>query len=196
MTDQRQSKSIDMKNIIKSAPKPPIYGLMAEFDNPGDLITAAHHAHKEGFRKMDAYTPYPIEELAEAIGFHKSGLPTLVLIGGILGCLGGFMMQYYINVIDYPLNIGGRPFNSWVSFIPVTFETTVLLAAFTCVLGMLGLNGLPTPYHPVFNVPRFAFASRDRFFLCIEAIDPKFDRDKTAQFLNDLKAKEVVEVAH
>ena len=185
-----------MKTFIKTKPRPPIYGLMAEFENPNDLIHAAHTAHKEGYRNMDAYSPYPIEELAEAIGFHKSGLPPLVLAGGILGCLGGYFMQYFIAVIDYPVNIGGRPLNSWVAFIPVTFEVTILLSAFAAVFGMLALNGLPTPYHPVFNVPRFAFATKDRFFLCIEAIDPKFDKEKTTQFLKDLKAREVSEVAH
>ena len=185
-----------MKTLIKTAPKPAIYGLMAEFESPGDLISAAHEAYKEGYRKMDAYSPYPIEELAEAIGFHKSGLPTIVLIGGILGCIGGYMLQYFTAVIDYPTNIGGRPLNSWVSFIPVTFEVTILLAAFGAVFGMLALNGLPTPYHPVFNVSRFAFATKDRFFLCIESYDPKFDREKTAMFLKDLKAREVTEVEH
>jgi hypothetical protein len=174
----------------------PIYGLMAEFDSPGHLVTAAHRARQAGYVKMDGYSPYPIEELSEAIGFRHTRLPLIVLIGGILGCLGGYLLQYWVSVIEYPMNIGGRPLNSWPSFIPVTFETTVLLAALAAVFGMLGLNGLPMPYHPVFNVPRFALASRDRFFLCIEAVDPKFDRETTMQFLRGLEPRSVSEVQH
>jgi hypothetical protein len=174
----------------------PIYGLMAEFDSPGDLVTAAHRARQAGYVKMDGYSPYPIEELSEAIGFRHTRLPLIVLTGGILGCLGGYLLQYWVSVIEYPMNIGGRPLNSWPSFIPVTFETTVLLAALAAVFGMLGLNGLPMPYHPVFNVPRFALASRDRFFLCIEAVDPKFDREATMQFLRGLEPRSVSEVQH
>ena len=174
----------------------PIYGLMAEFDSPGHLVTAAHRARQAGYVKMDGYSPYPIEELSEAIGFRHTRLPLIVLTGGILGCLGGYLLQYWVSVIEYPMNIGGRPLNSWPSFIPVTFETTVLLAALAAVFGMLGLNGLPMPYHPVFNVPRFALASRDRFFLCIEAVDPKFDRETTMQFLRGLEPRSVSEVQH
>jgi Alternative complex III, ActD subunit len=174
----------------------PIYGLMAEFDSPSDLVAAAHEARERGYRKMDGYSPYPIEELSEAIGFHHTRLPLIVLIGGMIGCLGGYLLQYWVSVIEYPMNIGGRPLNSWPSFIPVTFETTVLLAALAAVFGMLGLNGLPMPYHPVFNVPRFALASRDRFFLCIEAADPRFDRETTMQFLKSLGPRSVSEVQH
>jgi hypothetical protein len=173
-----------------------IYGLMAEFDEPGALVSAARKAYAEGYRQMDAYSPFPIEELSEAIGFHHTKLPLLVLIGGILGCLGGYFLQYYTSVIDFPINVGGRPYHSWPAFIPVTFETTVLMAALTAVLGMLALNGLPQPYHPVFNVPRFALASRDRFFLCIESHDPKFDRDRTWRFLDTLQPHGVSEVEH
>jgi hypothetical protein len=169
---------------------------MAEFDSPGLLVTAAHRARQAGYVKMDGYSPYPIEELSEAIGFRHTRLPLIVLTGGILGCLGGYLLQYWVSVIEYPMNIGGRPLNSWPSFIPVTFETTVLLAALAAVFGMLGLNGLPMPYHPVFNVPRFALASRDRFFLCIEAVDPKFDREATMQFLRGLEPRSVSEVQH
>jgi hypothetical protein len=169
---------------------------MAEFENPTDLVTAAHRAYEEGYRKMDAYTPFPIEELDEALGFRHTRLPLLVLIGGLIGCIGGFMLQYYTSVINYPLNIGGRPLNSWPAFIPVTFETTILCAALTAVLGMLALNGLPMPYHPVFNVPRFALATRDRFFLCIEATDPKFEREATSAFLERLIPRVVYEVEH
>ena len=171
-----------------------LYGLAAEFDDPTALVHAARRAYEEGYRRMDAYSPFPIEELSEAIGFHHSRLPLLVLIGGILGCLSGFFMQYYIAVTYYPINIGGKPFNSWPAFIPVTFECTVLLAALTAVFGMLALNGLPEPYHPLFNVKRFALATRDRFFLCIESRDPQFHPDKTRQFLDSLAPREVSEV--
>ena len=171
-----------------------LYGLMAEFDNAEALLAAAHRAHQEGYRRMDAYSPLHVEGLSEAIGFHHTRLPLVVLIGGILGGLGGFALEYWTSVIDFPINVGGRPFNSWPSFIPVMFETTVLGAALSAVLGMLALNGLPTPYHPVFNVPRFALATRNRFFLCIEARDPKFNRDEAARFLQSLGALEVAEV--
>jgi hypothetical protein len=174
--------------------QPAIHGLLAEFSDPNELVAAAHQTRVAGYRKFDCYTPFPIEELAEAMGEHHSYLPLLVLIGGILGGLGGFALCYWTSVIDYPLNVGGRPFNSWPSFIPVTFECTILAAALTAVLGMLGLNGLPMPYHPLFNVPRFALASRDRFFLCIEAADPKFDVDDTWGFLSRMQPRQVSQV--
>ncbi len=177
-----------------AGPRVGLWGLMAEFASPQALLEAAHAARAEGYRRLDAYTPYPIEEVSEALGHHRSRLPLIVLIGGVLGCLAGFGLQYWTSVIAYPLNIGGRPLNSWVSFIPVTFETTVLLAALAAVLGMLALNGLPMPYHPVFNAPRFALASRDRYFLCIEAADPKFDRAATEEFLRRFEPVEVTEV--
>lgn len=176
--------------------RPPIHGLMAEFDSPTQLVLATRRAHEEGYRKMDAYTPFPIEELSDAIGFRHTRLPLVVLIGGLLGCLGGYGLQYWVAAIAYPVNVGGRPYNSWPSFIPVTFETTVLLAALSAVLGMLALNGLPMPYHPVFNVKSFALASKDKFFLCIEATDPKYDRAATQKFLESLQPREIAEVPH
>ena len=171
-----------------------LYGLMAEFENPNDLVVATRQASAAGYRKMDAFTPYPIEGLAEVLGLHQTMVPLIVLIGGIVGCLGGFFLQYYIAVLDYPLNIGGRPLNSWPSFIVITFELTVLVAALSALLGMLALNNLPMPNHPVFNVPRFALASRDRFFLVIEATDPQFNLEKTKQFLQSARAREVMDV--
>jgi hypothetical protein len=174
----------------------PLFGVMAEFDNPTDLLDATKQAYSAGYRKMDAYTPYPVEEISEALGFHKTRVPLIVLIGGILGGLSGYLLQYWISAISFPLNIGGRPYNSWPAFIVVTFEMTILFGGISAVVGMLGLNGLPMPYHPVFNNPRFTSASRDRFFLCIEAADPKFDREFTTKFLSGMKAVDVAEVTH
>jgi hypothetical protein len=171
------------------------YGLMAEFETPDGLIAATNRARLEGYREMDAYSPIPIEELSEALGLPRTRLPKLVLLGGILGGLGGYALQYWSQAIAYPLNVAGRPFHSWPQFIPVTFETTVLGAALSCFVGMWALNKLPMPYHPVFNVPEFARASTDRFFLCIEATDPKFDLDGTRRFLEGLHPVGVSEVA-
>jgi len=175
-------------------PSHPLYGLMAEFDNPTSLVAATRQAREAGYRKMDAYSPFPIEELSEVL-HHKDRLPLLVLIGGVVGGASGFLFQCWTSAIDYPMNIGGRPMISWPSFIPVTFEMTILVASFVAVLGMLGLNGLPMPYHPVFNVPRFEYASRNRFFLCIESSDPLFDKAATGAFLESLEPREVSEVA-
>jgi len=172
-----------------------LYGLMAEFETPTALVQAAERARLAGYRRMDAYTPIPIEELSEALGLRRTRLPLLVLLGGIAGCLAGFGLQYWTSAIDYPMNVGGRPLNSWPQFIPVTFETTVLGAALAAFFGMWTLNRLPQPYHPVFNVPEFARASSDRFFLCIESADPRFDRDQTTRFLKDLHAVGVFDVA-
>lgn len=168
---------------------------MAEFDTPEGLLAAARRAHAAGYRRMDAYTPFPVEGLSEALGHPHTRLPLLVLIAGILGAVFGFVSQYWVTVIDYPVIVGGRPFNSWPAYIPITFEVTILFAALTAVVGMIALNRLPMPYHPVFNVPRFALASQDRFFLCIEAADPLFDLGETKRFLESLKPREVSEVA-
>jgi hypothetical protein len=181
---------------MKSQMKPPFYGLMAQFASPEDLIHAAEAARKEGYRKMDGYSPFPIEELWEALGHHRNELPFLVLMGGIAGGLGGYALQYFTSVVDYPLNIGGRPFHSWPAFIPVTFEMTILFAAFAAVFGMLAFNGLPKPYHPVFNIEEFEHASRDGFFLCIEARDAKFDAGSTRRFLEGVKSQKVFVVEH
>src|SRR5215831_9152219 len=175
-------------------PQPPIYGLLAEFSDPTELVAAARRAYEEGYRQMDAYSPFPVEELAEALGFRRTRVPLIVLIGGLVGCVGGYFLQYYVAAVHYPINIGGRPLNSWPAFIPITFELTVLVAALSAVLGLLALNGLPMPYHPVFNVPGFALASKDRFFLAIESRDPKFDVETTRAFLQTLGAKEVSDV--
>jgi hypothetical protein len=173
---------------------PPLYGVIAEFENPSDLVHAARTTYDAGYRRINGYSPYPIEELSEAIGFHHTSLPLIVFIGGVIGGLSGFFMQYWIEVIDYPINVGGKPYNSWPAFIPITFEMTVLFAAFAAVLGMLMLNKLPQPYHPVFNVPSFALATRDRFFLAVEANDPKFDHAKVTDLLKSLGAIEVSDV--
>jgi len=173
---------------------PRLYGLLAEFASPQDLVEAAEAARSAGFRRLDAFTPFPIERLSEALGHPPSKVPMLVLIGAILGALLGYGLQYWISAVSYPLNIGGRPYNSWPAFIPVTFELTILVAGIFTVLGMLALNGLPTPYHPVFNVPRFALASRDRYFLCVESKDAKFDEAATRSFLERLRPSGVFDV--
>jgi hypothetical protein len=172
----------------------PIYGIMAEFATPKELVAAARTTHEAGYRKIDAYSPYPIEEAAEAIGFHKNRVPLVTLIGGIIGGLTGYFLQYWVAVINYPVNVGGRPYHSWPSFIIVTFELTILFGGISAVFGMLALNGLPMPYHPVFNVERFALASKDRFFLIVFATDPKYDLKGTRQFLEGLHPRSISEV--
>lgn len=173
---------------------PRLYGVMAEFDNPTDLVAAARRTYQAGYRRINGYSPYPIEELSEAIGFTHTALPLIVLIGGILGGFAGFFMQYWMEVKNYPLNVGGKPYNSWPAFIPITFECTILFAAFAAVFGMLALNKLPQPYHPVFNAPNFALATRDSFFLVIEASDGKFQHDVVKEFMKDLQPRGLVDV--
>lgn len=165
------------------------YGMVAEFDTPEAILAAADKAYRAGYRKMDAYTPFAVEGLDDALGFQPTRLGWLVLIMGVIGCLGGFYMQWYANVQFYPLNIGGRPLNSWPNFVVITFECTILLAAFTAGLFMIGRNGLPKPYHSIFNAPNFDAATRDKFFLCIEADDAEFDLAATRTFLEELSPK-------
>jgi hypothetical protein len=172
----------------------PIYGLMAEFDTPESVIHAARKTYEAGYKKIDAYSPFPIEALSEAVGFHHNFVPLVVLIGGILGGFSGFALQYWIHVINYPVVVAGRPLNSWPAFIVVTFEMTILFAGISAVFGMLALNGLPMPYHPVFNVPRFAFASKDRFFLIIFSSDPKYNAVDTRRFLEGFSPRSISEV--
>jgi hypothetical protein len=176
--------------------RPPIYGLLAQFETPEALAEAVRRSRSAGYTRLDAYTPYPVKEVTEALGIRRTAVAAVIFVGGLVGCVGGFFMQYWCMVIDYPINVGGRPFNSWPAFIPVTFEMTVLTAAVTGLLGLLDLCGLPAFYHPVFNVPGFALASRDRFFLCVEATDPNFDRTATREFLSGLQPLEVAEVPH
>lgn len=171
-----------------------VYGLMAEFTHPEELVEATRRTREAGYSRIDAFTPYPIHDLPDALGFRRNRVPLIVLVGGIVGALTGYLMQYYASAVAYPVNVGGRPLHSWPAFIPVTFEMTVLIAALSAVLGMLALNGLPQPHHPVFNVPKFALASHDRFFLVIEARDPQFDHVRTREFLESLRPQEVFEV--
>jgi hypothetical protein len=171
-----------------------LYGLIAEFEDPHDLVTAAGRAREAGYTRMDAFTPFPVEELSEALGHRDMHVPWIMLAGGILGALGGFALLTWTTTSAYVLNIGGRPLFAWPSFIPITFECTVLLSALSGIAGMFAINGLPMPYHPVFSAPNFDRATSDRFFLCIEVYDKKFDRDETRSFLEGLGAARVSEV--
>jgi hypothetical protein len=177
-------------------PRTAVFGIMAEFEKAEGVLEATRRARQEGYTQMDAYTPYPVEGLASELGLRNTGIPFVVLTAGLVGAAVGFFMQYYSMAMDYPFNSGGRPYNSWPAYIPVTFEVMVLVAGLAALLGMLLLNGLPRPYHPVFNVPRFTEASQYRFFLCIEATDLKFDREGTRRFLEGLSSCGVMEVPH
>jgi hypothetical protein len=208
--DKTFSDNGDVKEVVSPSPhlpvsssaphhhhhrhEPPLYGVMAEFEGPNELVHAARQTYEAGYRRINGYSPYPIEELSEAIGFTHTSLPLIVFCGGLIGGIAGFLMQYWIEVIDYPINVGGKPPNSWPAFIPITFECTVLVAAFSAVLGMLILNKLPQPYHPVFNAPNFALATRDKFFLVVEANDPKYDHDRVVELLKGFQPLEVVDV--
>jgi hypothetical protein len=171
-----------------------LYGLAAEFAQPDELADAVRRARQEGYTRISAYTPIPSQEVFEALGHIPTRLPFITLLGAIVGGVSGYVMQYYASVISYPLNVGGRPLNSWPAFMPIVFELSVLGAAIFSVLGMLALNGLPMPYHPLFNLSEFKFASRDRFFLCIEKRDPLFDKAQTRRLLESLAAHKVMDV--
>lgn len=173
----------------------PLYGLMAEFETPTELVNAARLTRDAGFRKFDAFAPYPIHELDDAMDLHDNRVSTFTFIGACVGCVGGFGLASWCAAVAFPLNVGGRPLISVPMFIPITFECTILLAGLTAAISMLVMNGLPSPYHPVFNVERFANASRNKFFLCIESRDPKFDRQATESFLESLNPEEIAEVA-
>ena len=170
------------------------YGMMAEFDSIAELMAAAHRTREAGYTRTDAYSPFPVEGLAEAIGFTHNRVPLVVLIGGMIGGLTGYLMQYWISVVSYPVNVGGKPYHSWPSFIVVTFEMTILFAGISAVLGMLALNGLPMPYHPVFNVPHFALATKDKFFLIVLSTDPKYSAVETRRFMEGLRPRSISEV--
>jgi hypothetical protein len=172
----------------------PIYGIMAEFDSAQRLVDAARQTHQAGYQKIDAYSPFPIEGLAEEIGFTHDEVPLVVLIGALIGGISGYLMQYWCDAVSYPINVGGRPYHSWPAFIVITFEMTILFGGISALFGMLALNGLPMPYHPVFNVPRFALASKDRFFLIVFSSDRKYDPTDTRKFLESLDPRSVSEV--
>ena len=177
-----------------SEPVNPVYGVMAEFDSAQAIVDAARKAVSAGFTKVEAYTPVPIEELNDIIHKRRTILPTLSLLGGLTGMATGFALQYWASVIEYPMNIGGRPFASWTAFVVPSYELTILFSALVTAGGMIALNGLPQPYHPVFNTPRFSLASSDKFFLVIETADGKYDSDKTPRFLQEIGAKGVYDV--
>jgi Protein of unknown function (DUF3341) len=181
--------------MILRRPKADIYGIAAEFDNPNELLKATKAVYEEGYREMDAYSPFPIEEVFEALPHKFNWVPYIVLAGGLIGVFSGYMLEYYAAAVSYPLNIGGRPLVSWPAFIPPAYETTILFASLAAVVGMLALNGFPRPYHPIFNAPNFDLASQEKFFLCVESTDPKFDKEKTLSFMESLGARQVSEVA-
>ncbi len=175
-------------------PSEGLYGLMAEFETADQLIAATRAAKQAGYHRMDGFSPYPVAEVADELGFVRSEIGAIMFIGGLCGTAIGFLMQYYLNGIDYPLNISGKPYFGWPQFVPITWELLVLTASLSGLFGLMALCGLPQPYHPVFNVPQFARASRDRFFLVIEAVDPSFDPVRTREFLATLNPLSIAEV--
>ncbi len=181
------------EQMLAAVPSEELYGLLAEFEEPGEVLTAARRAHQAGFVRVEAYSPIPLHGLAEALGKRRTRLPFLTLLGGVLGALTGYGMQYWATVTSYPINVGGRPLHSWPAYFPIVFELAVLGAALFSVFGMLALNGLPMPYHPLFNVPEFKLASRNRFFLCIKSRDPKFESE-ARQFLESFRPRAIYEV--
>jgi hypothetical protein len=174
-----------------------VYGLLAEFDSVTSLTAAAAAAHRDGWRRLDCYTPYPCEEAAEAIGFHRNFVPLITLVGGLMGCVAMFLMETWINVWAYPLNIAGRPYYSWPAFVVPAYEWTILWSGLTAAFGMLALNGLPSPYHPLFNAPNFRTgATSDKLFLCLEARDPKFSLVESRAYLEAMHPVSIVEVEY
>jgi len=170
------------------------YGLLAEFATAEALLDAARRARAAGYRRVEAYAPFAVDGLGEAVGFGRNHVPLLTLIGGVLGGGGTYFLQWYTAVIDYPINVGGRPLHSWPSFMPATFELTILGAALAAAIGMLALNGLPQLHHPLFNLPEFDLASRNRFFLCLRADDPAYDAERGRAMLDGLEPLLVREV--
>lgn len=170
------------------------HGILAEFGSPAELLEAVKRLRAAGVASMDAFTPFPVEGLAEELGFRETAVPRVVLAGGVIGAAGGYLLQVWLNVFDYPVPVGGRPLHSAPMFIAITFELTILTAALFAVLGMLALNKLPMPHHPVFNVPEFALASTNRFFLMVEAGDPRFDAGQVRKLLSELNARGVWDV--
>lgn len=191
MPSRMPAKQVDCKPIVM---KENLYGILAEFDTPTEMVDAARQIRDAGYTKTDAFSPFPLHEIDEALGIKRSILPYIVFAGGLTGLLTGLALQIYTHAIDYPLNVGGRPYVSLPAFVPPMYELTILFAGFAAVFGMLFLNGLPRPYHPLFNVPRFALATREKFFLVIEARDPKFDYEETRSFMQSLNPQEVFDV--
>ena len=171
-----------------------LHGIMAEFDTATELVDAARLVRDAGYTKTDAFSPFPLHEIDEALGIKRSILPYLIFAGAITGLLSGLGLEYFVHVIEWPIIVGGRPAFSLPSFVPPAYELTILFAAFVAVFGMLFLNGLPSPYHPVFNVPRFALATREKFFLIIESADPLYNYEETRSFMSSLDAQEVFDV--
>ena len=180
---------------MSHAPKKPgPFGVVGEFDSPDKLLAAANKALDGGYSSMDAFSPFPIHGLADAIGFQEGRVRWIIFVAGAAGAIGGMGLQWWVATQAYPLNVGGRPLFSWPSFIPPAFETTILFAAFGAVLGMIGLNRLPQPHHPVFDAPNFERASQDRFFLLVEAKDPMYDASAIKKLMEGADALQVTEI--